>query len=145
MAEKKGKNEKEKKNPLDNLQRLDKIDPDRAREIRSKGGKAVQAKARQRRNLRDIYAELLGENMPLEMQPEDVQDYAEKHGKTLDTYEALALAQLLKAAQGDTRAAEFVRDSAGDKPGEVINVGAAALTDADREMLANLQKRINNA
>lgn len=141
------KGERSQNNPasLANLKPLDTLSPEEAKAVRRKGAAAATAKMRQRRALRDIYAELLAEQMPTEMQPEDVQDYAKNHGKTLDTYEALALAQLLKAAQGDTRAAEFVRDSAGDKPGEVINVGAAALTDADREMLANLQKRINNA
>lgn len=144
MAKKSGKPQT---NPasLANLKPFNAMDPAEAKEIRQKGADAANAVRRQRRALRDIYAELLAEQMPAEMQPEDVQDYAKKHGKTLDTYEALALAQLLKAAQGDTRAAEFVRDSAGDKPGEVVSVETSSLSDADRQMLENLQKRINNA
>lgn len=116
--------------------------PEKPRRTRGKSKRTARAKARQRRKLREIYTALLAEEMPIEILPQQIRCYAESQGRTLDTYEVLALAQLLKAAQGDTRAAEFVRDSAGDKPGSAVSVETPGLSDADRRMLENLQKRV---
>lgn len=45
-----------------------------------------------------------------------MQRLAKSRGEVVDVYEAIAMAQAHRAAQGDTAAATWVRDSAGDKP-----------------------------
>ena len=47
-----------------------------------------------------------------------------------------------KAKAGDVKAAVFVRDSAGDKPADQMEITAEAVTDADRELMQNIQKRL---
>lgn len=47
---------------------------------------------------------------------EAIKNLAAIKGKNITVQEAIMLAQIQKAMKGDTRAAEFVRDSSGNKP-----------------------------
>ena len=47
-------------------------------------------------------------------------------GKNVTASEAMALAMLTQALEGDVRAAEFVRDSSGQKPVQQMEVSANA-------------------
>ena len=113
------------------------------REIRRKGQAAQQAARRRKKALRDICAELLAMQCPdgaarLGMLEDAAKDAARDRGEPLDVYEAGLLAQVARMLDGDTRAAEFVRDSAGDKPTDKTQVDAAVLTSADVELLRRL-------
>ena len=46
------------------------------------------------------------------------------------------------AASGNVKAAEFIRDTAGDKPTEEVNLTANVITDKDRELLALLSEKM---
>ena len=48
-----------------------------------------------------------------------------------------------KAAQGDTKAAVFVRDTIGEMPVTKSQIQADIMTEADRDLLEKIQKRIN--
>ncbi len=63
---------------------------------------------------------------------------AEERGEPLDVYEAGMLAQVARMLEGDTRAAEFVRDSAGDKPTDKMQAEATVLTAGDVALLRRL-------
>ena len=76
----------------------------------SKGG---QNSAEARRRKRDI-------RLALEALLE--KDITDKHGNTMSTAEAIAIKQIEKALKGDTKAFEVVRDSAGQKPSDKIDV-----------------------
>lgn len=65
---------------------------------------------------------------------------AKERGQPLDVYEAALLAQLARALQGDTRAAEFVRDSAGDKPTDKVQADATVTSAADLALLRKLDE-----
>lgn len=80
------------------------------RKIAKKGGKAS---GEARRNKRDIRAAL---EALLE------KEYKGKNGEELSGAEAIALKQMEKALKGDTRAFEVVRDSAGQKPVDKVEV-----------------------
>ena len=69
---------------------------------------------------------------------------AAERGFPLEAYEGLALAQLAMALRGDTRAATFIRDSAGDKPTDYAET-SVGVTDGDRALLAKLLKQIDQA
>lgn len=74
---------------------------------------------------------------------ETAQKLAAEKGESITLYEAIALSQIKRAIDGDTKAATFVRDSAGDKPldrSEVTNM--ETITDADRRMMENISKRL---
>ena len=58
--------------------------------------------------------------------------------------DAQVLAQQYKAiVREDTNAAQFLRDTAGEKPTEKINAEVTALTPEDREMLERVSNRLN--
>lgn len=74
---------------------------------------------------------------------ETAQKLAAEKGESITLYEAIALSQIKRAIDGDTKAATFVRDSAGDKPldrSEVTNM--ETVTDADRRLMENISKRL---
>lgn len=126
------------------LDELDKVDPERAKAIRRKGQAAQMAKARQRKAIREIYEELLAAKMPESVTNEAVARYAEETGKkSVTAYECLAIAQLLEAQAGNTKAAAFVRDSVGDKPVEQVHV-SEGVTDGDRRLMAKLEARLQH-
>ena len=71
-----------------------------------------------------------------------VQEMAQQRGKPITLYESIAVTMAAKAKAGDVKAAVFVRDSAGDKPADQMEITAEAMTDADRELMQNIQKRL---
>lgn len=91
-------------------------------------GQAAQAEGRRRkRALREVLDVLLsmeytGNALDDSELAAAAQEAAKKQGKSLDQYDAVAIAQIVKAQGGDTAAAAWVRDSAGDKPGEAVTV-----------------------
>lgn len=81
-----------------------------SQEEAKKGGIASGEARRRKRDLR------LAMEMLLE------KDITDKNGKTVSGAEAIALKQFEKALKGDTRAFEMIRDTAGQKPVDRIQV-----------------------
>ena len=84
----------------------------------TKGGIASGKARREKKAMKETLATLL--SMPLKdgnaTDLEEVKSVAALKGKNITVQEAIMLAQIQKAVKGDTRAAEFVRDSSGNKP-----------------------------
>lgn len=105
---------------LNNLKPLNKRAPSEQREFHSKGGKARAKKQREKKTFQEIAKSILN----LAMQSGDRADLdkitsiADLHGKNLSVEEGIVLRQAMKALQGDRFAAEFMRDTAGEKPVE---------------------------
>ena len=78
--------------------------------IASAGGQASGEARRRKRDIRLALEALLEK------------DIADKHGNVMSTAEAIAIKQIEKALKGDTRAFEVVRDSAGQKPTDKIDL-----------------------
>ena len=115
--------------------------PEEAKAIRRAGQAARAAKQRQARTLKEIYKDLLGRKIPARVTPGAVQQYAAGSGRgKITAYEAIAIAQLLEAAKGSTRAAEYVRDSVGERPGEAVEV--STVTAEDMELLRHVAARL---
>lgn len=76
----------------------------------SKGGKASAEARRHKRDLRKAFEMLLEK------------EFADKSGKLISGAEALAAKQFEKALKGDSKAFEVVRDTAGQKPVEKLEV-----------------------
>lgn len=95
-----------------------------AAESGRKGGIASAKAKRERKAMQETLATLL--SMPLQSEKvadlEQVKSIAALNGKNITVQEAIMLAQIKKAVKGDTKAAEFVRDSSGNKPVEGINI-----------------------
>ena len=117
-----------------------------AREIGRKGGQKSAENRRRKRAIREICADLLAMEAPqgaaeLGELTQVAQKLAEERGQPLDLYEVMTLAQVAQAMAGNTKAAVFVRDSAGDKPADDVQV-STGMTDADRQLMANVAARL---
>lgn len=92
--------------------------------IARQGGIASGKVRREKRAMKETLAALL--SMPLKSGKaadiETIKNLASVKGKNITVQEAIMLAQIQKAMKGDTRAAEFVRDSSGNKLKEGIEI-----------------------
>lgn len=116
-------------------------------------GQAAQAEGRRRkRALREVLDVLLsmeytGNALDGSELATAAQEVAKKQGESLDQYDAVAIAQIIKAQDGDTAAAAWVRDSAGDKPGEAVTVQQLSAEDVQlaRKVAARLDASGNKS
>ena len=91
----------------------------------SKAGKAAQAANAERRKI--------AETIDIFLKTVD-----KETGKTMQ--EKIVEAMGLKAMDGCVGAAEFIRDTVGEKPSD--NVSLDVMTDGDKELMTNLMKRL---
>ena len=89
------------------------------RAIARAGGIASGKARREKKALRETLEELLA--MPIKTGKKDdlekIKCIANVKGKNITMQETIMLAMLNKAAKGDVRAAEYIRDTIGQKPG----------------------------
>lgn len=93
-----------------------------ARDKGRNGGIASGKARRQKKAFRETLEALL--YMPMkdgkEIAVDDIQSFASIKGQNISVQEAILIAQIQKAMKGDTRAAEYVRDTIGQKPVDKI-------------------------
>lgn len=123
------------------------MEPERKRKIQQAGQKASVEAQKKRRTIKEIYRDLLRQPDSVEGLEDaelakNIQEMARQRGKPITLYESIAVAMAAKAKAGDVKAAVFVRDSAGDKPAEQMEITAESVTDADRELMQNIQNRL---
>lgn len=123
------------------------MEPERKREIQQAGQRASVEAQKKRRTIKAIYADLLQqpdsvEGLEDEELSQRVQEMARARGKPVTLYESIAVAMAAKAKAGDVKAAVFVRDSAGDKPADQVEISAETITDADRQLMDNIKRRL---
>ena len=108
----------------DNLLKAEEMTSDELRERAKKGGVASGKARRERKLMRETLETLLG--MPLKngksASVEDIKSLAAVKGKNINVQEAILIAQVQKAMKGDTRAAEYVRDTIGQKPVDSVDM-----------------------
>ena len=128
---------------LANLRRIDAMEPEEKTAFTRKGQAAGAEVRRRKRALRDVLDALLSMEYTGSTDSElaeAAQSAAKAQRTTLDQYDAIAIAQIIKAQDGDTAAAAWVRDSAGDKPGETLAVQQLSAEDVElaRKVAARL-------
>jgi hypothetical protein len=94
------------------------------REIARKGGIASGKARKEKKALKDTLEELLA--MPIKdgksVDIDTIKSIAGIKGKNITMQEAIMVAMLNKAAKGDVKAAEYVRDTIGQKPDGKMNL-----------------------
>ena len=96
--------------------------PVRTKEEAKKRGKAggiASGKARrEKKAFRETLEAILGMAMKggNDVSVDDIKSFAEIEGRNISVQEAILVAQIQKALTGDTRAAEYVRDTIGENP-----------------------------
>lgn len=88
------------------------------------GGIASGIARREKKAFRETLETLLSMKMENgdEVSVEDITSFKGIKGKNISVQEAILIAQIQKAMKGDTRAAEYVRDSIGQKPTDNMNM-----------------------
>ena len=88
------------------------------------GGIASGKERREKKMMRETLDMLL--SMPLKngkfADVESIRSFAALKGKNISVQEAILIAQVQKAMKGDTRAAEYVRDTMGQKPTDSVDL-----------------------
>ena len=114
-------------------------DPEEAAKRGKAGARASYNAQATRRSIREILEELSKNTVTAE----EAELYGLKEGTTL--LEAATLAQIRRAMKGDTKAAEYVRDTLGEKPADKIDASITGLTAEDKEMIRNMESRLESA
>lgn len=94
----------------------------------ARAGGIASGKARREKKLfRETLETIL--SMPMKngegMSVEDIQNFASIKGQNISVQEAIMIAQVQKAMKGDTRAAEYLRDTIGQKPTDKVEMDVA--------------------
>ena len=118
-------------NGHENLIPLTERPEEEQREIRIKGARAANAVRKQKKTMREVLSSILG--LRSELTAEEIEQLTAA-GLTLDEIDnqAKMLMQIFyKAASGDIKAAEFIRDTAGEKPKDKLDMSHAFIGDFD--------------
>ena len=119
---------------------------DEARKNGAKGGIASGKARREKKAMKDTLETLLCMSLTdgSITELEEIQSIAAIKGKNITVQEAIMLKQIQKAMKGDTRAAEYIRDTSGNKAkdvvelsGEVNNPFSGLTTDELKRLLEN--------
>ena len=110
-------------------------DPEADKAIHEAGGKALQATLVQRRSIKEILEELSRRTVTAE----EAEEYSMEEGTSL--LEAANLAQIRRAMRGDTKAAEYIRDTLGEKPVDKIAAEVETITAEDRQRIERILNR----
>ena len=95
-----------------------------AKERGRKGGIASGKARREKKMMRETLDILL--SMPMKngkfADVESIRSFAALKGKNISVQDAILIAQVQKAMKGDTKAAEYVRDTVGQKPVDSVDM-----------------------
>ena len=93
-----------------------------------KGGIKSGKTKRNKKAMKETLELLL--SMPLKnrklIEPEQIKSFADLNGKNIDIQTAILIAQIQKALKGSVASAEFLRDTAGQRPEDIINLNTDA-------------------
>lgn len=116
------------KGKIDNLKSLGKRTTEEQRMIAQKGGKASVKARKDKREQKQIIMDVLA--MPLEDgSVEQITSLAAAEGANLSINQAIVIQQVKRALKGDTRAAEYLRDTSGQKPSDKVQIDAGVSID----------------
>lgn len=111
-----------------------------------KGGIASGKAKREKKAMRETLATLL--SMPLKpgksTDIETIRNVASLKGENISVQEAIMFAQIQKALKGDTKAAEFVRDTSGNKLKDYVDISGSVNNPLEGLTTEELKKLINS-
>ena len=102
-----------------NIENLEPLSTEKAREIGSKGGKASVKVRRERKAMREQLEMLLKLPLKNEKLKEQIADLGVEV-KEIDNQMAMTIALYQEAMRGNTKAYEIIRDTIGEKPIEQV-------------------------
>ncbi len=122
-----------------NLIPMNKRTENEQREIAKKGGKASGRSRKDKREQKQIILDVL--SMPIsEGNIDDITSLAAAEGANLSINQAIVIQQVKRALKGDTKAAEYLRDTAGQKPSDKVQIDAGVNIDDTINRIDNYLK-----
>lgn len=100
---------------------------ERAKEVSRKGVLARCEKSRERKAMKATLNKLLTISLDKGeiLEAEDIQNLGQSEGANIDLQTAMLLSMIKQAMTGDVKAAQFVRDTIGERPKDEIDVSAS--------------------
>lgn len=121
-------------------------DPEEARKRGRNGGLASGKARREKKMMRETLEMLL--SMPLYnkkmVDVDSIRSFGALKGKNVSVQEAMMMAQVMKAIKGDTKAAEYVRDTIGQKPVENVAMSGEVNNPFAELSTEELKKLVNS-
>lgn len=114
-------------------------DPEEDKKIQRMGADKLNAAKAQQRTFKEVIAQMLADPA----KSEDIDRLGLTEGAT--QLEVIIAGQLQQAGRGNSKAAEFLRDTVGEKPTEKLDASITALTAEDKELIANVERRLSAA
>lgn len=113
----------------------------------SKGARAANKKRAEQRRAKELMIEILNmaittDKADLDTLEQAAEGLAKEQGGTISVYQALLMAQAARALQGDTAAATYARDTAGDKPTDKQEI-TGTITEGDKALCAAVAARLD--
>ena len=125
------------------------MEPEKALEIRRKGGEAAQRLHGEKKTARESLGRILSLKITDEIMegadvPADVIARIKRDNPEATLYDLIQAVAVGRALGGNVKAMEYVRDTNGDKPADKIDarLEGQVMTDADREMIQALTDRL---
>ena len=128
---------------------FDKMDPEKHREIARKGQAAMRElhgeKKTARQSLESILTLKATEEImtAADIDPK-VSEKLRRDNPNATIYDLIQAVAVGKALDGSIRAAEYVRDTHGDKPVDRHEISADIMTDQDRNLLETINQRLES-
>ena len=127
------------KGNIDNLVKAEDLTSDELRDRAKKGGKASGKARKDKREQKQIILDVL--SMPIsEGNIDDITSLAAAEGANLSINQAIVIQQVKRALKGDTKAAEYLRDTAGQKPSDKVQIDAGVNIDDTINRIDNYLK-----
>ena len=123
------------------------IDKDRAKEISRKGALAVNKLHGERKTAREALERILSLKVTDNIiagadLSDELAERLKRDNPDATLYDLINLVAVGRAAGGNMKAYELVRDTFGDKPADKVDITADVTTEADRALLASIGKRL---
>jgi len=128
---------------------FDQWDKDELHAVAVKGGEAVQQLHGERRTAKESLQNILTLKVTDDIVTGADIDPAiaaklKRDNPNATLYDLIQAVAVGRALEGNIKAAEYVRDTHGDKPVDRVEVAADIMTDADREMLQKISRRLDD-
>jgi len=126
------------------------IDPERRKEICRMGAEAIHQLHGEKKTARQSLERILTLKVSDEILAgadvsEELAKRIKRDNPDMTLYDLIQLVAAGRAVSGNIKAAEYIRDTHGDKPVEHVQVDADITTQQDRELLANIAQRLESS
>ena len=125
------------------------IDPEKRKEICRKGAAAARKLHGEKKTARESLERILTLKITDEiidgadLSPE-IAERMKKDNPDATLYDLIQIVAAGRAVGGNIKAAEYIRDTYGDKPVDRVEVAADIMTDSDRAMLQRITERLDD-